>query len=758
MPANTYTRNIDALRKRDPQTAHWIDQAEADGGYRLVRNGGPLPNLAVRGRQGAWMRLYPEGNLRVLIRNKVKGQDFIQQDFSCLIGFGLGYLALAIAEKMEPGHKVMVMEPDGGILKTAFRLIDFSPLIEAGHMMFVRPKKECIQSAILNMHKKFLAGKMRIVTETPSREDAPLYAEIRDEVKRVADLKIISVDTGAFIREYFLKNMVGNIPALLHSAPVKNLEGIFRGVPAVLVSNGPSLKKNIDLLEKVKGRAVTIAVAQALRPLLAYGFEPDLITSLDPAEYNYMQVSGLFDFTKVALVYTGALDHRIPKAFQGRRFYYPYGGVIDQWLSRFCEMGDACPPGTAVVHMSLAVARLMGCDPLVFVGQDLALSDQTHMEGTDFNKTVGRLAQNNLFWVKGVKGGQVPATLKLRAQKTLLEKMIAETESRCINATEGGAHIEGTVVMSLAEVVEQYCGCQYPVQSALNRAYSPIPVNLNALVQALESKRIDLERMHRLAMEGIDLNRKLNHMVQSQDTSQALIKETMERNHQITLEIDGMGETRRQMTEFSIREHRLLSGRALNPRDDDPRIQKEAMLKRNWVFLEGIRISSGLFKQGMDRILPPLRAYRALKARLEKEAPGGLILFRLGHTLARQGFYGEALEELLKAYGLGKRDASTCLHIARCYRQMGIYKEAKLWYERVRALTSQHKEAKRCLQCLERYPDQLVDLYEYHLSRENYVHAVITALKREFHSGYSALTQEMIHRARERYKARLSSP
>jgi len=758
MLAKTYDRNIDALRKRDPQTAQWIDQVEANGGYRLVPGGGPLPNLEVRGRQGEWMRLYPGGNLQELIRNKVKGQEFIQQDFSCLIGFGLGYLALAIAEKMEPGHKIMVMEPDGGILKTAFKVIDFSPLIEAGRMMFVRPQKACIQSAILNMHKKFLAGKMRIVTETPSREDSPLYAEIRDEVRRVADLKIISVDTGAFIREYFLKNMVGNIPALLHSAPVKNLEGIFRGVPAVLVSNGPSLKKNIDLLEKVKGRALTIAVAQALRPLLAYGFEPDLITSLDPAEYNYMQVSGLFDLTRVPLVYTGALDHRIPKALQGRRFYYPYGGVIDQWLSRFCEMGHACPPGTAVVHMSLAVARLMGCDPLVFVGQDLALSDQTHMEGTDFNKRVGGLGQNNLFWVKGVKGGEVPATLKLRAQKTLLEKMIDETESRCINATEGGAHIEGTAVMSLAEVVEQYCGSEYPVQSALNRAYSPISVNLNALVHALETKRAALERMHRLSMEGIRLNRRLYLMLQSQDTNKALIRETMERNHQITLEIDGMGETRRQMTEFSIREHRLLSGRALNPHDDDPRIQKEAMLKRNWVFLEGTRISSGLFKQGMDRILPPLRAYRALKARLEKQGPGGLILYRLGHTLARQGFYGEALEEFLKAYSLKKRDVSTCLHIARCYRQMGIYEDAKAWYERVRALAPQHRETERCLRCLERYPDQLVDLYEYHMSRENYVHAVITALKREIHSAGSVLSREMIKRARERYKARLSSP
>lgn len=47
-------------------------------------------------------------------------------------------------------------------------------------------------------------------------------------------------------------------------------------IPAIIVAAGPSLKKNVDLLKEVKGKAVTIVVDSAINTVMAHGIVPDL--------------------------------------------------------------------------------------------------------------------------------------------------------------------------------------------------------------------------------------------------------------------------------------------------------------------------------------------------------------------------------------------------------------------------------------------------------------------------------------------------
>ena len=54
-----------------------------------------------------------------------------------------------------------------------------------------------------------------------------------------------------------------------HQMALEILKDLFRGYPAIIVSAGPSLAKNIDRLHEAKGRAVIIAVQTVFKPLLA---------------------------------------------------------------------------------------------------------------------------------------------------------------------------------------------------------------------------------------------------------------------------------------------------------------------------------------------------------------------------------------------------------------------------------------------------------------------------------------------------------
>ncbi len=55
----------------------------------------------------------------------------------------------------------------------------------------------------------------------------------------------------------------------------------YKNRPAVIVSAGPSLRKNKHLLKGLREQAAIIAVQTTLQPLLEMGVEPHFVTSLD---------------------------------------------------------------------------------------------------------------------------------------------------------------------------------------------------------------------------------------------------------------------------------------------------------------------------------------------------------------------------------------------------------------------------------------------------------------------------------------------
>ena len=83
-----------------------------------------------------------------------------------------------------------------------------------------------------------------------------------------------------------------NVPAILNSPGILGLKSQMADIPAAVVSAGPSLDKNIQLLKRGAEKFLIIAVSTALKPLLKTGVFPDFIVAIDPDETS---VKG-FDF------------------------------------------------------------------------------------------------------------------------------------------------------------------------------------------------------------------------------------------------------------------------------------------------------------------------------------------------------------------------------------------------------------------------------------------------------------------------------
>ena len=58
----------------------------------------------------------------------------------------------------------------------------------------------------------------------------------------------------------------------------------FVGKAAIIVCPGPSLSKNVELLKKIKGKALIICVLHALKDLQKRGISPDFVVHVDPVD------------------------------------------------------------------------------------------------------------------------------------------------------------------------------------------------------------------------------------------------------------------------------------------------------------------------------------------------------------------------------------------------------------------------------------------------------------------------------------------
>ena len=97
----------------------------------------------------------------------------------------------------------------------------------------------------------------------------------------------------------------------------------------------------------------------------------------------------------------------------------------------------------------------MGCNPIIFVGQDLAFTEnRTHSKDT-FSQDI--IESNSMRNVEDIYGNTIHTSKNLYIYLRWIQNRIAvEKEIEFIDATEGGARIKGTRVMKFSEVIDKY--------------------------------------------------------------------------------------------------------------------------------------------------------------------------------------------------------------------------------------------------------------------------------------------------------------
>ena len=258
----------------------------------------------------------------------------------------------------------------------------------------------------------------------------------------------------------FAQNRFSNLLSMANSKPIAILKDKYKNKPVILVASGPSLSKNIDQLLSVKGKALIIACDSAVVPLINRGIIPDYITTVDFRAFTYKKLESVKDkLSDVYLIHIAESTPEIPNKIKFKGIYYTsHPDEIGELLKNILGESNAQQHDlTSVFHLALFSAQVFGCSPIVFVGLDLSISNgKDHVEGTVLDWGNSFEENSDSIYVKGIDGDLIHTLSGFVDQKVICEQLISSDPSlEYVDATEGGAFIQGTKVDKLSGVVDK---------------------------------------------------------------------------------------------------------------------------------------------------------------------------------------------------------------------------------------------------------------------------------------------------------------
>lgn len=244
-----------------------------------------------------------------------------------------------------------------------------------------------------NEHERAMAGIIAGKMRERGISDISCYEEDADKVDLI--MKIIRTNFTLNANQPF---MFANLYHNLKRAGKIPPKDSHKGLPAVIVSSGPSLEDDLEELKSWQGNCLMIASGSAVIRLDKAGITPTVTCLVDP----FPKASAHFpkgDYTLLAC-YTadrvGAGNHSGNIAFMPIKRDLGWGIDLP---------GKPLESDLSVASYAFEYALYAGCNPIIFVGQDCGwIGEKSHSEGTCFDDKVGKQSFEMMadFFVTGI--------------------------------------------------------------------------------------------------------------------------------------------------------------------------------------------------------------------------------------------------------------------------------------------------------------------------------------------------------------------
>lgn len=457
-----YLRNMQALQKYYPELAERIKTTDIKN-YEIVTTADKPPNLLAKKEN---LYYYDPADPMKDVQEQIAALKLKNTRLAVFLGFGLGYETLYFAQEMvqeQNTNYLLIIEKDPEIFKAALKTTNLEPLLNNPRARFmVGLPEEKLYTELRNYlaeNSRFMLLKAMKPVYHPSslKLHKDYYLKALKQLRESGTHQVLHFGNDPHDSLIGVQNMLDNLHEIIFNPGINLLFNKFKGKPAVVVATGPSLNKNKHLLKGLEDKALIISVDASLKILLEMGVRPHLVTSLERVPAVVKLIEGLKK-EEVKDVYFAAcpvVRNEVYEAYPGPRIIVYRNFDHFKWLG--IDRGILNIQLSAG-NMAFKIAEALGCDPIILIGQDLALSRDgyTHASGAVLGEKQRAFLNNANLEVLGNDGQPIRTTKTLYSFLKAYEMDLAGYTGTCINSTEGGAFIIGSKVMTFQEAIEKY--------------------------------------------------------------------------------------------------------------------------------------------------------------------------------------------------------------------------------------------------------------------------------------------------------------
>lgn len=287
------------------------------------------------------------------------------------------------------------------------------------------------------------------------------YEEYCNIIKTKCDNIVFDKSTQILHEQIQSYNYLNNIFKLIDEAGIQELSDVvqeFVNYPAVIVSAGPSLDKNVKILNEYKGMVFIVAVDAALNTLKENNVIPDLVVTMDP---KFEKINAMCDkrYNNLPMIVNVISGYKLLKSHTGRKFFdLQQNNFIGTIADEYNKILPILGTGGSVANSAFSFLEFAGFKNIILIGQDLAYpNNRLHANGAFENERDIEAESGKYYYVRDIYGNKVLTEKNMDLYRLWFENAIAGNSSlNVIDATEGGALIKGTTIMTLNEAMDIY--------------------------------------------------------------------------------------------------------------------------------------------------------------------------------------------------------------------------------------------------------------------------------------------------------------
>lgn len=398
--------------------------------------------------------------------NKYMSKYFDMADESILFMYGLsnGSYVREFIRNTKKNVKCIIYEPCVDVFMQVIQKSDIKDILGSDRVyMVVEGINDEDFSIVVEQWLKLYNKDTNKIMVAPKytnlfKEQYELFLQ---RIKEQYEKFYIFVNTDIGFGKTFVQNGMNNMAFLIGCRSSMELQGKFPAeMPAVVVSSGPSLEKNIALLKDIKGKAFIFSTDSAVQKILNIGIKPDAMISIDPVKpLDYFNADGIGDIPFFAEMYVNTEVLKYVKAKDV--FFFSSDSVI--WNGLFKKAGSEIlnmSIGGSVATAAIANLILWGFKRIILIGQDLAFTGNRAHAGEEAMKI--NEDDNWFMTVTDIDGNDVLIEKDYYIYLKWIENIALNySDIDFIDATEGGAFKKNLKQMTFREAIDKYCTFNY---------------------------------------------------------------------------------------------------------------------------------------------------------------------------------------------------------------------------------------------------------------------------------------------------------